>query len=191
MPTIRQLCTALHAPAAPPHVLAGVTSILTLPPPHVANNSPSTAIERKKDKIRALIIAVYLFVATRLSGEETSSDDYKRQRNIVMDALQGVEVGMEEREATAGRDVDLWLKEVGDKGWQTLDWFANIGEGAGLGLHTNDEVDEDNEDMGDVVEARTPMKHKIAAIKSSKRNTQQAGLGTMVSVLLAVWSEQC
>lgn len=31
MPTIRQLCSKLGGPAAPPHVLAGVSSVLTLP----------------------------------------------------------------------------------------------------------------------------------------------------------------
>ncbi|KAI9866908.1 MAG: hypothetical protein M1830_005882 [Pleopsidium flavum] len=190
MPTIRQLCTALHAPAAPPHVLAGLTSILTLPPPHLSNRSRATAVETKKDKIPALITAVYLFVAARLSGEETTSEDYIKQRNTVMDALQGVKVGREGREAITGRDVDLWVREIGNMGWQTLDWFANIGEGTGLGLHGDDEADENDEDMGDVVEARTPLKHRIEAMRAPKRDTLQAGLGTMVGVHMLVSCER-
>lgn len=181
MSTIRQLCAALGAPAAPPHVLAGVTSILTLPPPHVATSRSGTAGQRKTDKIPALIVAVYLFVAARLSGEETSSDDYVRKRDTVMSALREVEVGKERRETITARDVDLWLMEVNENGWQTLDWFDNIGEGTGLGLHGTDEGNEVDEDSHVVVE-RTPLKQTIVAMRAPKRDTLQPGLGTMVNI---------
>ena len=63
-PTIRVLCKELGAPAAAPHILAGVTTILTLPGP---SNDQENQKEVKKDKIPALIAVVYVCVRTARS----------------------------------------------------------------------------------------------------------------------------
>src|SRR4051794_30368768 len=68
-PTIRRLCKELGASAAASHILAGVTAILTLPRPSLSNDRENKR-EDKKDKIPALIAAVYFFVHTRLSGRK-------------------------------------------------------------------------------------------------------------------------
>jgi hypothetical protein len=64
-PTIRGLCNELGAPAAVRYILAGITS-----PP--SKQKPRESKERhKKNKIPALIGAVYLHVRTRLSQRAT------------------------------------------------------------------------------------------------------------------------
>jgi len=192
MPAIRRLCAALDAPAAPPHVFAGVSSILTLPLPELELGAKSQGLatseavwSRKRDKVPALVIAVFLFVATRLVGRETSGGEYSRRKEIGMRALRGLGGEGEEIE---GRDVDGWVREIGSRGWQTLDWFANVGEGSGLGLCDGGEeegsmADEGNGKGGDLVEPLMPVRRKIQGIGVRNVNvgTLQAGLGTMVS----------
>jgi hypothetical protein len=68
-PLIEGLCKELGAPAATLHILAGVTTILTLPSPPSSNDGENQK-EDKKDKIPTLIAAVYFYVRTKLSGRE-------------------------------------------------------------------------------------------------------------------------
>jgi hypothetical protein len=82
-PTIRGLCKELGAPAATPHIFAGVTTILTLPSPLSSNNGEN----QKEDKILALIAAVYFYVRTRLSGPGISGEEYVSQRKGVLSTL--------------------------------------------------------------------------------------------------------
>lgn len=195
MPAIRRLCAALDAPAAPPHVFAGVSSILTLPLPELelelgATSQGLAAGEavgpRKRDKVPALVIAVFLFVATRLVGRETSGGEYSRRKEIGIEALRGVCGG--EGEEIEGRDVDGWVREIGSRGWQTLDWFANVREGSGLGLCEGGEEEgsmdgEGNGKEVELVEPVTPVRRKVQGMGVRNVNvaTLQAGLGTMVS----------
>jgi hypothetical protein len=85
-PIIEGLCKDLGVPAATPHILAGVTTILTLPSPPLSNDGENQK-EDKKDKIPALIAAVYFFVRTRLSGRDTSGEEYVSQRKVVLSTL--------------------------------------------------------------------------------------------------------
>ena len=180
MPTVRRLCTALGAPAAPPHVFAGVSSILTLPAPLQSSNGAAASSEPKRDKIPAIIIAVYLLVTTRLSGVETSVEDYNRIKSAALRTLNTIDAGKTVREEIAGKDVDEWLWEIRDRGWTGLDWFANIGEGTGLdvdGLRGDNEASEDGTESE---QGRMPVKQSLIGLDKSKKNTLQAGLGTMV-----------
>lgn len=194
MPAIRRLCAALDAPAAAPHVFAGVSSILTLPlPQHDGPSTGSTGKDggaRKRDKVPALMIAVFLFVATRLVGRETSGGEYCLRKEVGIRALKGV--GGEEGEGIEGRDVDAWVREIGARGWQTLDWFGNVREGSGLsdgegGNGEKEEVmdDEGGEERVEVGEPVTPVRRKVRELGTRDGNvnmgTLQAGLGTMVS----------
>ncbi len=78
--TIRRLCNKLGAPAAAPHILAGVTTILTQP-------SPSSNNAEENQKIPALIAAVYLSVCTRLSQRDTCGEEYVSQRKEILSTL--------------------------------------------------------------------------------------------------------
>ena len=151
-----------------------MTSILTLPPPFLANN-PSVPTTPKNDKIPALIVAVYFFVATRLRGQQIQGKEYLRQRRAAMAALdaQGAVEGRERFEAP---DVDAWLREISDRGWMRLDWFANVVEGSGVSIPLADEDDADEMDHGGD-EGRN--KNEGAGPKANV-SALQWGLGTMV-----------
>jgi ankyrin repeat protein len=135
-PTIWALCKELETPAGAPHILAGVTTILALPSPSLGNGGENQR-EDKKDKIPALIAAVYFYVRTRLSGCETSGQEYVSQRNGVLSTLsklKKVKEGLELEgwENVGTNDIDIWILEISNHGWLKLDWFENIVEGAGL-----------------------------------------------------------
>ncbi|KAI9772182.1 MAG: hypothetical protein M1835_006287 [Candelina submexicana] len=180
MPTVRKLCVALGAPAAPAHVLAGVTSILTLPAP--SEDGKRTAVSgRRTEKIPALIVAVLFYVMTRLSGEEISAEEYPKGREAAIKALEQIGSGREEREKINNEDVDDWTREISAGGWIKLDWFENITQGAGLGLPGND-MGKEHEEEGeeDAVQARTPKRNRLSAISPAKMDTLQSGPGTMM-----------
>ena len=75
----------MGAPAATLHILAGVTTILSLPSPPSSNDGENEK-ENKKD-IPALIAALYFYVRTRLSGRDTSGEEYVSQRKEVLSTL--------------------------------------------------------------------------------------------------------
>ena len=180
MPTVRRLCTALGAPAAPPHIFAGVSSILTLPAPLQSSNEAAGSSEPKRDKIPAIIIAVYLLVTTRLSGIETSVEDYNRIKSAALRTLNGIDAGKTESEEIDGKDVDKWLWEIRDRGWTSLDWFANIGVGTGLdvdGLRGDNVASEDGTGSE---QGKLFVKQSLIGLDKPKKNMLQAGLGTMV-----------
>lgn len=181
MPAIRRLCTALEAPAAPPHIFAGVSSILTLPAP--LPSGTATRGEPKKDKIPALMVAVYLFVITRLSGVEITPGEYSQVTSAALKILDSAEVGKAQTEDVNGEDVGEWLREIRDRGWTSLDWFENIGEGTGLDLDGSKVVDGASEDDLGSEQEKLPVAQGLISLDRSKKNTLQAGLGTMVSVV--------
>jgi hypothetical protein len=120
----------LGAPAAAPHILAGATTILTLPGP---SNDQENQKEVKKDKIPALIAVVYVCVRTRLSGRKTCQ--HLPQAALALSTLaklredeEGVE--WEGWEKVGMKDVDAWLSEILAHGKR--DWFQNIVKGAEL-----------------------------------------------------------
>jgi origin recognition complex subunit 6 len=151
---VRALCKELNAPAAVPHVLAGVTTILTQRSPFLGN-CEENLLEDKKDKQPALIAAVYCFVGTRMSGRETNGVEYVAQRKLMLTTLKqfGEDEAIAERirkkwkgkkdmewegwEDVTAKDVDSWLLHISSRGWLSLDWFENIVEGSGLGPNGN------------------------------------------------------
>jgi origin recognition complex subunit 6 len=194
-PTIRGLCKELEAPAAAPHILAGVTTILTLPSPSSSSDRDSQK-EDKKDKKPALIAAVYFFVGTRLSGRETSGQEYVSQRKGVLSTLTKLREDQELGEKIRGKtkegaewegwekvgtkDVDGWLLEISTRGWLKLDWFENIIEGAGVG------VKDDSDHVEDDAVSHPPM----AGVGNEDNNVLQPGLGTMMQGRVDYLSEE-
>ncbi|KAI9840830.1 MAG: hypothetical protein M1838_003889 [Thelocarpon superellum] len=185
MPTIRHMCTSLGAPAAPPHVLAGVTSILTLPVPFLANNL-KTSIAQQTDKLPALLIAVYSYVSAKLRDEQATAREFTRLRQEAMQILRDYDRSSE-YEAITAADVDAWMREIYDRGWTRLDWFENIDEGSGLALParldaTNDSGDD--EEDGIRKRRRTSRNHPV-----SSSITTGSNLGTMMQSQIDYLSE--
>jgi len=184
MPLIRHLCRALGAPAAPHHVFAGVSSILTLPAP----NQEDRRIERdpaEQVNVATLVIAVYVLVYTRLSGVSMTPGEFIRQRTVAIEAIQGS--GMQEAidEASDGTDVvarvNSWMREVSSKGWTELDWFANVPEGCGLSLDTGCAgVDELSGDEREDMLHSSSIVERLEVYDDEDYKVLRPGLGTMV-----------
>ncbi len=216
MPAIRVLCGKLGAPAAPPHVYAGVSSILTLPAPskridecssdggeqvNIAAGQAKNQPTRTMKKIPALIVAVSLIVYTCLSGKSTPPAEYARQKTIGLAALRGVvppallatrgSAQSEHNDSNDGcntpADVDGWLREIRDGGWTQLDWFKNVGQGTGLKVGEGGEDEEDpHGDENHEHEENSWTLRKGLEDDGEEQEYLQPGLGTMVRFILSV-----
>ncbi|KAI9772552.1 MAG: hypothetical protein M1840_000757 [Geoglossum simile] len=183
-PAICHLCNTLLAPAAIPHVIGGVTSILTQPSPFLSNDK-NAASEAKRDKVPALIIAIYFFVAMRLSNQETTGAEYVRQRRKAMATIEADPRVLGSGEPFGAKDVDAWVKEISEKGWLRLDWFNNIPEEPEPLLERTEEAAEPG--VGGSTSIRTaghtsPGKRPSARkfLNNRNNNTLHIGLGTMM-----------
>lgn len=187
MPLIRHLCKPLGAPAAPQHVFAGVSSILTLPAP----NQEDRRIERdpvEQVNVAALVIAVYVLVYTRLSGVPMTPQEFIRQRTASVEAIHGSGIQEAVDEASNCSDisarVNTWMREVSGNGWIELDWFANVPEGCGLSLDTGSAgVDQiSGEEQEDLLH-RSSMVERLEVDEDEDHNILRPGLGTMVGIV--------
>jgi origin recognition complex subunit 6 len=192
----RALCKELNAPAAVPHVLAGVTTILTQRSPFL-DNCEENLLEDKKDKQPALIAAVYCFVGTRMSGRETNGSEYVAHRTLMLRTLKRFredeaitervrkkwngkkDMEWEGWEDVGPKDVDSWLLHISSRGWLSLDWFENIVEGSGLGPKGNPSRLEDD----------AALDTEASAADGSK-DPQQRGIGTMMQDRVDYLSEK-
>jgi origin recognition complex subunit 6 len=173
--SINHLCRTLSAPAAAMQILAGVTTILTKEAPFLPND-PTASVEAKRDKIPALIIAVYFFVHTRLVNKETDGQGYVYHRKAAMEALASEESEVE-KETITSIDVDTWLKDIADRGWLREDWFNNIVQGSGLG--NADDAPEDLFDESEPVGDANELDGRQGTVIDISAYRSQRGLGTM------------
>ncbi|KAL8713060.1 MAG: hypothetical protein Q9220_002920 [cf. Caloplaca sp. 1 TL-2023] len=181
MPAIRGLCKRLGAPAAPPHVFAGVSSVLTLPSP-VEPTSDDDQIERlRRLSVDALIVSIYILVRTRLSGIETDPKAYPAQRDEALAILTQLHNSDQPLAGDLQDQANDWMREIGKGRWTDLDWFANVVQGAGLGLgkdnpNQNGEPDDSGVDEDDELIDTT------GAFTQDLTETDflQPGLGTMM-----------
>ncbi|KAI9847088.1 MAG: hypothetical protein M1837_003206 [Sclerophora amabilis] len=200
-PAIQHLALILRAPAAAPPVLNGLTTILTSSsPPFLANtDTPSSA--PKKDKLPALLIALFFFTMTRLSGEEMTGKDYVRMRDVALEAVNEFTLddladqgdGFEEVQRT---DVDAWMKELAERGWLRLKWFEYIWEGSGLG-DASDTMPEGERDDVPLAPARrsagrspTMVSREKKSVKLGAGKSLQLGLGTMMQERIDYLSDE-
>ena len=185
MSLIRHLCKALGAPAAPPHVFAGVSSILTLPAPNQKDNE-TMRDSTEKVNVSALIIVVYLLVRTRLNGVSTPPEEFIRQRSLAIDAIQASGIKEAVAEVSDGSEVVprimSWMREISSNGWTELDWFANVREGSGLSVDAGDAAADDvsGDERGDLLKTNSIVKH-LDFEEDEDPNVLRPGLGTMVS----------
>lgn len=190
MPLIRHLCRAFGAPAAPHHVFAGVTSILTLPAPYRADHEGKKASSRQVN-VSALVIMVYLLVSTRLSGASIPPEEFVRQRTLAVETIRSSGIDEAVKEVADGSDVVArimgWGREISSNGWAELDWFANVPEGAGLSLDEGrEERDEAPEDGEDDVRPSTSIVKHLDFDEDEDQSILRPGLGTMVCSNLAL-----
>ena len=176
MPAIRRLCKRMEAPAAPHHIFAGVSSILSAQAIASKNKATANAV-----KTPALIVAVFILATTRLSGAEMPASEYQRQRGQALQTLyelSGEEMAMED---VGNLDVDNCMRQVRDQGWTEMDWFENIPAGAGLDVsNVIDEVADNNEDHAEGEQLLLVMRKHVGKVGLAEGDYLQPGLGTMV-----------
>ncbi|KAI4259201.1 MAG: hypothetical protein LQ352_000875 [Teloschistes flavicans] len=133
MPVIRALCKRLGVSAATPHVFAGVSSVLTLPPPNYPNPSNDQILRLRQLSVEALIVAVYIHVQTRRSGSGLDTKDYALQRDKALAIISELREGGDKFVTLQSGLVNEWLDEVNKGCWIELDWFTNVEEGVNMG----------------------------------------------------------
>lgn len=127
MPAIRVLCEKFGASAAPPHIYAGVSSILALGVPVQVqgidgltdnakgeeHSQPRKAKNRTKSssKIPALIVAVGLIVCACLSGKSTSPEEYAQRKTLGLNSLRGRFPPADAVAGRAGQEEDLTVDD--------------------------------------------------------------------------------
>ena len=181
MKAIRGLCRQLGAPAAPPHVFAGVSSILTTSPPYQQSMTDDDLERLRSLTVESLIVAVYMLVRTRLSGVETDPSTFSEQRDTALTVLIQVRNGEETSTAIDPTSVIDWMQEIRRGRWTELDWFSNITVGAGLGLDEAESTHPIDSDRGDSDDDE-PLAHGKRAARGygAEKPYLQPGLNTMV-----------
>ncbi|KAL9117148.1 MAG: hypothetical protein Q9187_006317 [Circinaria calcarea] len=190
MPAIRRLCSGMDAPAAPPHVFAGVSSILTLPSPNDSHDEIEllASVDNNKPRIYALIISVYLLVAMLLRGRQINDDERIKETDQALCLLNGMETSRAEKEIARVEDVDDWLAKLHGEGWLDLDWHQNVPRGLGLEISSSMvDMVQQLDDGAEQTEPKLPFT-RAYYMQDAKvpGNTLQPGLGTMVCLLSAV-----
>ncbi|KAL8672783.1 MAG: hypothetical protein Q9168_002777 [Polycauliona sp. 1 TL-2023] len=181
MKAIRGLCKHVDAPAATPHVFAGVSSILTIPAPNQESMSEQDLERLRGWGIESLIVAVYLLVRTRLSGVHTGSSAFLEQRDRALAVLNQLQNGGEPSEAAGPESVISWMSEIKRGRWTELDWFENVGQGAGLGVDEAKVTDVDDSDRGDSdVDESVVHRRRESRRDSQEKSYLQPGLNTMM-----------
>ncbi|KAL8997961.1 MAG: hypothetical protein Q9169_002883 [Polycauliona sp. 2 TL-2023] len=190
MKAIRGLCKQVNAPAATPHIFAGVSSILTIPAPNQESMTEKDLETLRSWDIESLIVAVYLLVRTRLSGVHTSSSTFLEWRDTALRVLNQLQNGGETSAAISPASVIDWMQEIKRGRWTELDWFANVGEGAGLGLDDagiSDVNDTDNSES-DMDESVHGGRHE--AWDRPEKPYLQPGLNTMMQDRVDLLSDE-
>ncbi|KAL8943027.1 MAG: hypothetical protein Q9216_001315 [Gyalolechia sp. 2 TL-2023] len=181
MPAIRGLCKRLGAPAAPPHVYAGVSTILTTSAP-MEQSVEDDHIERLQSLgVEELIAAVYILVCTKLSGEETDSNGYSAQRDGALAILRELRSDGESEVVLDPASVDEWMREMKRGNWLEMDWFENIVQGAGLSMNKDqDRTSNASEDSSIDGDSDFHISKHRSDVYSSGKTFLQPGLGTMM-----------
>ncbi len=143
----------------------------------------STAESPRKIKVPALIIAVLSVVTTRLAGVETSAIEYSRQKAEALALFENSGADLGSREQLDDADINECMREIRDKRWTDLDWFANIPVGGGLvtveAENNEGEASADEDGTNGTV---IPSKRSMDDLRGSDNDYLQAGLGTMVDL---------
>ncbi|KAL8903096.1 MAG: hypothetical protein Q9207_004145 [Kuettlingeria erythrocarpa] len=191
MAAIRVLCRRLDAPSAPPHIFSGVSSILTVPTPALESLGPNGMDRLRSLSVEALVIAVYVLARNRLLGVETDSERYPVQRDEALMVMSELRSDDEPSVHLDSTSVDSWMREISNNRWTDMDWFENIGEGAGLAIDPIRTESDDglgrsdfDEDEDLVIGRNESNRYK------AERPFLQPGLGTMMQDRVDYLSEE-
>ncbi|KAL3433509.1 origin recognition complex, subunit 6 [Aspergillus tetrazonus] len=218
MTSIRTVCKTLSTPAPrmstwsrppisrtlPPHIFAGVSSILHLVDSHDDLDEDAreflepvlTAKDREKDEdfkeiVNALVVAVYFLVlARRRQPSETSADaalketrkmDKKTFTEMRQTAL--TSLGLPHSERRHREDVDQWIALIMEHDWaHGREWFENIPQAGDLDGDSEIISDDDGHpgEGGNKRLKSLPSDRGLFAPRAASRRGLLPGLGTMM-----------
>ncbi|KAF7594449.1 hypothetical protein BBP40_009271 [Aspergillus hancockii] len=188
----------------PPHIFAGVSSILYLISQASAYGDdeldeetaefvePLILVKDKendedyKEVVNALVVAVYFVaLARRRSSSEDEGETKKLDKKTFSEMRQTalVSIGLPSTERRHREDVDQWIAVIMQQGWANgNEWFENIpqaGELDGDDAYLSDE-DGNGEDENRIKRQKTAASGRSLLPKSSSRKGLLPGLGTMM-----------
>ncbi|KAI5839347.1 origin recognition complex subunit 6-domain-containing protein [Morchella snyderi] len=170
--SIHTLCTALGAPGAHRHVIAGTTSMLSEP------SSTSAPLQQRSQL--PLVTAITLLTIERLlpegknvtvgaAGKWRRGEGYIMKRDGVMGALGGVG-----KAGFTKEDTDGWVKELSRRGIRELPWLKDVPDGVGLKVRAGDKVEVELV-VGTVKKGRKPAVKKGAAAAAANKKKKKKG----------------
>ena len=171
----------MDAPAATPHIYAGVSSILK----DVHEQRP-----HPKVIVPALIVVLFVMVTTRLSGSATNPTEYRKVRQqscaVVKESLAKIRGDLI---AWDENDVDDCMGQLRELHWTDMDWFRNIQLGSGLdgsdaGSSEAEKEFETMEEEADPIQWGAP-----SLLDLTTEDFLQPGLGTMMDERLDFLSD--
>lgn len=179
MHVIRRLCRGLKAPAAAPHVFAGVSSIL------VAEKRKSGSQEMPGDIVlAALISAVAFFVSSRLAGVQIKSEELVQKMNTAQATMKQL--------ATEGFDITeidepqirAHMRMIASQKWIQMDWFRNVKVGSGVHGQQSDSQSQSESDtnISHAKEVSSEFQREQPRMVFENPDVEylQPGLGTMM-----------
>jgi origin recognition complex subunit 6 len=157
--------------------MAGVESILCLPPPPTSTTITDGPI--LQGKTPALIAAVWFFVVIKMRGKVQQGKETSQRKKLARESLDRArsdpvllaKVG-EDEESWRGwqtvdeKDVNLWRKEIVGKGWREMDWFENVQEGVGVGIGNENSDSEQEIESLDGIETSGEKIHRTGQGKA-------------------------
>lgn len=199
MPIIRQVCKVLTPPNTPnklpPHLFAGLSSVLTLAcgalkngklEPDDDNFVAILAPENEKDggfrnRINTLVVALYLVVSAHRAEQNSEPVDVDQYISMSRNALDSLGVTSPE----ALDEVDVWLSLLMTHGWtKGQEWFDNIPITDSSDEHHVNHGDVDENDYDDVHDddgdGHIAKRQRATVWAKDTRGGLLPGLGTMM-----------
>lgn len=204
MPLARHVCKATRTPKAVPHVVVGAKAVVREIASRVTKRASSvepvakrrrrtpqstakqkqaavaaTEVENAKDAVAvekwpAMVVALLLYTAARMRGEEADSEEIAHIRK---EACEAVELYVISNAASLPQElgnitmrslkkpVDFYMLEAEDCGWLDMDWYRNVPENVEEVEQQDEDVEMEDEDDEDAVTPRkrptkTPLRRK-------------------------------
>ena len=225
MPVIRKVCKTLATPTPsttpysrpsisltfPPHIFAGLSSILSLIPTFLADkgdktthpsaeffaavvtDDPESKDKEYRERVTTLVVALYLVVLRR-----TRSNAAPMGMDVFSEMSKAGLAGAGLNDEKFARDVETWLRDIFQNGWvQGQEWFRNVPklseDDDGLGLadgNGNEDEDDDDDEIVPFKKRRAKNRQNARALSQLDMGGLLPGLGTMMSHRIDWLSEE-
>lgn len=175
MPCIHRLCRTTGASNAPSHVYVGTSTALKVFAPLLSDPDmiSSQASMHGRTRTLAIIVAIYLCVVFRMSGQRVTGQAFEDEARRALSALDEPDGVREDSMDFILKDVHAWMEHFEGKGFLFMEWLQNVPMG---------NVQEDNmEEKANGTYAKLGIRSfRDVADVGLGQMTLLPGLGTMV-----------